>query len=90
MKRSERAIIPGMTRKETAAFFGVHWKTVEKWEQAGKHPRYVDCILELWDRAISLLENDFNERQRLMDTVNLPGLLVAISTLRLYSDGRES
>ena len=66
MKRSHKAIIPGMTRKETAAFFGVSWKTVEKWEQLGRHPMYVDRMLELVQiiRSLKKLAENNWERGR--------------------------
>ena len=42
-----------------------------------------------WQRAIDLLEKDFRIRKANGETVAIPGILLAMSILRLYADGRE-
>jgi DNA-binding transcriptional regulator YiaG len=44
-KNARRPLIPGLSRKEIAERLGVSWRTVERWEQTGKHPKWVDKVL---------------------------------------------
>lgn len=38
-------LIHGLSRKEIAERLGVSWRTVERWEQKQKWPRWVDKVL---------------------------------------------
>jgi len=52
LKTARRPLIPGLSRKEIAERLGVSWRTVERWEQTGKHPRWVDKALAvMWANA---------------------------------------
>lgn len=45
-KTARRPLIPGLSRKEIAERLGVSWRTVERWEQRQKWPKWVDKFME--------------------------------------------
>ncbi len=44
-KTARTPLIPGLSRKEIAERLGVSWRTVERWEQRQKWPKWVDKFL---------------------------------------------
>jgi len=49
-QKARKSLIPGLSRKEIAKRLGVSWRTVERWEQRQKWPKWVDKFLSKPER----------------------------------------